>query len=285
MKQWKKVCFGLICGLTFCYGSLHAQSGIVDANAKVKPTLMVVGSYHFANPGKDIVKSKTIDVTTPERQKQILDLIARLEKFKPTKVVLECDLEDETKHRDRFAKYRAGTYQLSVNEREQLGFRLAKDLANKEIHCVDTVTDSPGNQSDYNYVEFAARHPELDARLKTWFTRIQEEGNNRDELFEKLSILDQFIAIHQPEKIENEHSGYFILPQIGIGMEYIGANWLSSWYCRNLKILANIIRITDSPNDRILAIYGGGHLKLLNQMATESRFYNIESPLKYFKRK
>lgn len=73
--------------------------------------------------------------------------------------------------------------------------------------------------------------------------------------------------------------------RIGRDKEYIGANYFSWWYGRNMQILTNIVRITDSMNDRILVVYGAGHAKLLNQLATESGFYNVESPLKYLRGK
>jgi len=274
-----------ICALLFIPNSINAQIGIVDKDAKVKPSLMILGSYHFANPGQDVVKTKVTDVSTPERQQQILEMIRRLKKYQPTKIVIECDVENETAIQERFAKYLTGDYQLSINEREQLGFRLAKELTDKKIYCVDTNTKSPGNKSDYNYVEFAARYKEMDDFLKASWKKFQDEGEKRDELFQKLSIVEQFIYLNEPSRIENDHSGYFYLTRLGKGTEYVGVNWLSSWYGRNLKILSNIIRITDSPNDKILAIYGAGHLKLLNQLATESKFYSVESPLKYLKRK
>jgi pheromone shutdown protein TraB len=52
-----------------------------------------------------------------------------------------------------------------------------------------------------------------------------------------------------------------------------------------MVILTNIIRLTDSMDDRILVVYGAGHNKLLNQLAKESDFYTVESPLKYLKSK
>lgn len=282
MKQRRIFLLALIGALLCSVQMVKAQIGMVDKDAKVKPTLIILGSYHFANPGRDVVKSKVTDVSKPERQQQILEMIARLKKYKPTKIVLECDVETGTKFEDNFAKYLAGSYQLSVNERDQLGFRLAKELGIK-IYCADTNTDSPGKDSDYDYMEFAAKHPELNAYLKDYQSKMQADGNRRDELFSTLSITKQFVYLNEPAQIENDHTHYFYLPRIGQGTEYIGANWLASWYGRNLKILANIIRITDSPSDRILAIYGAGHLKLLNQFATESKFYNVESPLKYLK--
>ena len=284
MKQSKLTFYFVInFALLFGFHGVKAQSGTVDKDAAVKPTLMVLGSYHFANPGRDVVKSKVTDVSTPDRQKQILQMIQKLEKFKPTKIVLECDVNNQDKFQDNFAKYLKGEYQLSINEREQLGFRLAKDLADKKIYCVDYNSGSPGSDSDYNYVEFAAKDKELDSLLKETWKRLQEEGNRRDALFQKLSIVQQFLYLNNPAQIENDHAHYFYLTKLAKGNEYIGDNWLSSWYGRNLKILSNIIRITDSPNDRILAIYGAGHLKLLNQLSAESKFYNVQSPLQYLK--
>jgi hypothetical protein len=73
--------------------------------------------------------------------------------------------------------------------------------------------------------------------------------------------------------------------RIGCGKEYVGAGYLSWWYRRNMVILTNFIRITDSMNERILVVYDEGHNKLLKQLAKESGFYNVESPLKYLQSK
>jgi Family of unknown function (DUF5694) len=263
--------------------SVYAQTGIVSAEAPVKPTLMVLGSYHFANPGKDVIKATVTDVSTLERQREITEMIERLEKYRPTKIAVECDVETSAPVQERFAKYLTGNYQLSVNEREQLGFRLAKSLKDKKIYCVDTNTNSPGNPADYNYFEYAAKHPELNALLKSTRKKNQDAYDRRNEQFINLPIIKQFLYLNDPIQIENDHAGYFYLLRIGEGGEYIGANWLASWYNRNFKIIANIIRIVDSPQDRVLAIYGAGHLKLLNQITIESRYFKIESPSKYLK--
>jgi hypothetical protein len=213
-----------------------------------------------------------------------MKIIAQLEKYRPTKIVVECDVETSAPVQERFAKYLAGDYELSVNEREQLGFRLAKNLKDKKIYCVDTNTDSPGNATDYNYFEYAANHPELDALLNSTQKNMQAEYDRRNERFVNQPMVKQFLYLNDPAQIENDHADYFYLLRIGEGTKYIGANWLASWYNRNFKIIAHIIRVTDSSQDRVLAIYGAGHLKLLNQIATESRYFQIESPSKYLKK-
>jgi hypothetical protein len=35
---------------------------------------------------------------------------------------------------------------------------------------------------------------------------------------------------------------------------------VSDWFRRNMRIYSNVTRPVDSPNERILMIYGNGHL-------------------------
>jgi pheromone shutdown protein TraB len=47
--------------------------------------------------------------------------------------------------------------------------------------------------------------------------------------------------------------------------DYAGPDLLAAWYQRNIRIYHNIVKLVDSPNDRILVIYGAGHLGWLQQ--------------------
>ncbi|SRR5258706_1425909 len=275
---------------TFLFGScflflstfvVKAQIGIVDRNAKIKPTLVVLGTYHVGTPGNNVVNGKVDDVTSPERQKQMMQLVARLKQFKPTKIVAECDLEDDAKTQEKYDRYLSGNYQLSKNETNQIGFRLAKELDHKKVYCVDwsDFWDDPS----INYEKYASKDAELDSFLKGVYRNSKKEIDAENARLFTLSVIDQLVLLNQPARMEKDHRVYFDLMRIGRGKEYIGANYVSWWYRRNLTILDNIIRITDSPNDRILVIYGAGHLKRLTQFAKESGFYNVESPLKYLK--
>jgi hypothetical protein len=272
------VCFLL---LTF---AVNAQVGIVDREAKIKPTLVILGTYHMGTPGNNVVNPKVNDVTTPERQQQIVALIEKLRKFKPTKIALECDHpEADAKTQEIYDKYLAGNYQLTKNETNQLGFRLAKELGHKKVYCVDW--SDFWNDPAINYEKYAAKDAELDSFLKGVHRNLKKDVDADFEKILPLSITDQLIFLNQPTRIEKAHKVYFDLMRIGRGKEYAGAGYVSWWYRRNLVILDNIIRLTDSPNDRILVIYGEGHNKLLTQFAKESGFYNVESPLKYLESK
>jgi hypothetical protein len=45
---------------------------------------MILGVYHFSNPGHDVHNAKVDDVTTPQRQAELAELATRLAQFKPT---------------------------------------------------------------------------------------------------------------------------------------------------------------------------------------------------------
>lgn len=279
----RKTFLFVVCFLSFSTFAVNAQIGIVDRDAKIKPALVILGTYHMGTPGNNVVNPKVTDVATPERQKQIVELVEKLKEFKPTKIVVECDLEDDAKTREIYERYLSGNYQLSRNETNQIGFRLAKESGHKKVYCVDwsDFWDDPS----INYMKFAAKDAELDSFLKGVNQILKKEIDSEFEKLYPLRIIDQLIFLNQPGQIEKRHKVYFDIMRIGRGKEYAGAGYLSWWYRRNMVILTNIIRLTDSPTDRILVIYGEGHNKLLNQFARESGFYNVESPLKYLKSK
>jgi hypothetical protein len=284
VKLLEKISLFVFCFLFLSTFAVKAQIGIVDRDAKIKPALVVLGTYHMGTPGNNVVNPKVADITAPERQKQIAELIERLRKFKPTKIVLECDHpEADAKTQEFYDKYLSGQYQLSKNETNQIGFRLAKKSGLKKIYCVDwsDFWDDPA----INYMKYASRDAEFDGFLKEHNRKLKEEIDAEYAKLLPLSITDQLIFVNQPAQTERDNQRYFALIRIGRGKEYIGANYVSWWYRRNMTILTNIIRLTDSQNDRILVVYGVGHAKLLNQFAKESGFYTVESPLKYLKSK
>ena len=271
------------CFLTLSSFTAYAQVGIVDRHARTKPTLVILGAYHMSATRTNIINREVDDITSPERQKQVVELIERLKKFRPTKIALECDIEDDAKVHEFYNQYLRGTRQLSKNETNQIGFRLSKELAHKKVYCVDwgIFPEDPL----YWYEKYAAKDAELNNFLTRIYDDLKKESDAETEKLMGLSVTAQLIFLNHPERVEESHQRYFEIMRIGRGREYVGANYLSWLYGRNMKIFNNIIRITDSMDDRILVIYGNGHLKLLNQFAKESSFYSVESPLKYLKSK
>jgi hypothetical protein len=94
------------------------------------------------NPGHDILNMQADDVLAPKRQAEIAQVIAALKEFQPTKIAVEADVY-EKKVPDAYSDYLAGKHELTRNETEQIGFRLAKELGRKAIYPVDADGDFP----------------------------------------------------------------------------------------------------------------------------------------------
>ncbi|MCY3551312.1 MAG: hypothetical protein OXH39_12705 [Candidatus Poribacteria bacterium] len=55
----------------------------------MKPTVMVLGTYHMANPGADAVNFEADEVLAPKRQRELQQLVEQLARFNPTKITIE----------------------------------------------------------------------------------------------------------------------------------------------------------------------------------------------------
>ena len=92
----------------------------------MKPTIMILGSSHLANPGRDGSNYKMDDVLAPKRQHEIEQLVKQLKEFNPTKIALEVDFSRNAEINAEYQGYLKGTYQLTRGEGNQIGYRLAK---------------------------------------------------------------------------------------------------------------------------------------------------------------
>ena len=97
---------------------------------------------------------------SPKRQKQVADIISRLSKFHPTKVLIEAPMGDP-KYAERYQQFLAGRYSLPANEIYQFGFKLAARSKNSTVYPIDTYgptlveEDSP---TDKRHTEFLKAH-------------------------------------------------------------------------------------------------------------------------------
>lgn len=244
-----------------------------------RPTLMILRTYHMANPGADAVNFQADDVLSPKRQEEIQQVVEGLETFRATKIALEISEDSDPECQDRYQKYLNGTYHLSRDERDQLGFRLAKRLGHSKVYPVDWNKPAvPGLNVDFE--TFAAEHGQksfIDEALEI----AQHMAEQGEDYQARASILDLLRSGNDPKNLLQMHRPYFKIARIGLGNEYPGANWVQHWYGRNLKIFVNLTRIVDSEDERILLIIGSGHAWLLRQFAQEDGFFKLEEPIDY----
>lgn len=98
---------------------------------------------------------------------------------------------------------------------------------------------------------------------------------------EETSIEKIYRFFNNKETNDFQHSTSFLsFNEIGIGSDSIGVDFVASWYKRNLHILSNLKSVSED-GDRILVLYGAGHLKLLRDFINDSLDLNYIEALDY----
>jgi hypothetical protein len=225
--------------------------------SRARAEVLVLGTYHMGNPGHDIFNMKADDVLTPKRQAEITQLLEVLKKFHPTKIAIESDAYSD-KIPKRYADYLAGKYELTANETDQIGLRLAKELGHKTVYPVDVDGDFP-YQRLVNYAKGAGKSKELDEIMGGFGEKTKQQG----EFLAAHSVLDTLLWVNADEKVAYEAGLYARLAHLGENGDWAGADLNADWYRRNIRIFSNITHLVDSPNERLLVIYGSGHLAWL----------------------
>ena len=239
--------------------ALSSSSAMAQAAPPQRAEILVLGTYHMANPGRDVFNMAADDVLAPKRQAEIAELLEVLKRFKPTKIAIESTVYEDRRPK-QYAEYLAGKYTLTANEIEQVGFRLAKELGMKAIYPVDIDGDFPW-QRVINFAKAKGQSTLLDQLMSEIGVMVKEQ----DAYLKSHSVLETLLYMNDDEKVAQDVGFYFREARLGEPGDYAGPDLLASWYQRNIRIFNNIARIVESPNERVLVIYGAGHLGWLRQ--------------------
>ncbi len=260
-------------------------------DTRKKPTVMILGSTFFTNPGINRFNTRMDDVLAPKRQREMEQLISQIKEFRPTKIAVYADDSMDVEINANYQGYLEGTYELTRNLPDQIGFRLAKQMEHPKVYCVaDWPKQRPilekidDHLMDYDAFAEANNQEHLLPSMSTSGVKVRSDVDGRIwiEREEYEPLINLYIRINQPESILADHQSYLRTARIGLKDQYPGANWVVHWwYNHNLKNFVNLTRITESTDDRILFIVGAGHVYLVQQFLEDSGEYTVESPLKY----
>ena len=228
----------------------------LSAHAQPQPPraeVLVLGVYHMANPGRDIVNMQVDDVLAPKRQAEIAEVIAVLKKFNPTKVAVEAAFNDDATPK-RYADYLAGKHELSRNETQQIGFRLAKELGHKTLYPVDADGEFPYPRL-VDYAKARGREKEFDALMG----EVREQSKATNAYLSSHTVLEALLYLNADDRVAWSVGHYYRMAHFGEPWNWAGADLVADWFRRNMRIYTNVVRLVDSPNERVLVIYGYGH--------------------------
>jgi hypothetical protein len=269
----------------FCQSKIFNPDDILVGNTK-QPQVLLVGTFHFQYFNLDVVKTavdKQVNILSPEKQKEVQELVNYIARFKPTKIVIEGEPGDTT-WGNRYKRYLNGKKVLGKNEIEQLGFRLAKQFKLDTLYGADAANiyddlfmskDSvalrptllnifSGWGDDYKY--------KCDKEICKRYDSLQKYD---EALNLKSTLLNYFKYFNTDKCLARNYGSYFNGDYFEQG-DTRGADALAmGWYNRNLRIYRNIQKATTSSNDRILVLFGQGHVAILKQLFESDPVYNL----------
>ena len=242
------------------------------------PSVLILGTDHFEKSAvQDYAKTTELDILNEQKQEEIRKIVACLKKFSPTKIVLEYPYKNQPKLTSEYQEYLSGERELSVNERHQIGFRLAKEMGHSNIFAVDW-NEEEGVPGIFEYMD---RNETVGSRqVFKDLEKIVTEANEKS----KSSTVGEYLKfLNDIQQVRRSHQLYMDIALIGEDDDPIGAKWVANyWYYRNLLIYKNIKNLA-SENDRLLVIYGVGHVHLINQFVQEGDHFSNENVGEYLK--
>jgi hypothetical protein len=257
--------------------------------------VLLLGTYHFKFSTNDMLKPEVIlDMLSLQKQCEIEEVVELLKDFRPTKVALENKLERDASLNTDYRAYREGTFHLTPWEGHQIGFRVAAALGHERVYPIDVM----GRQyeSDEELLKYARERlgqngvDVPDDRLL--FTLFDEAVAGFENIYRHLerhmanhTLREHLLYLNSPEQIRLGLAVYLAWADTAAG-DYTLPDWISGWwYNRNLRIFSNLKRITESPKDRILVIFGSGHIPILRHAVENSPKHKLVEVGEYLRRK
>ncbi len=282
MNNTKMILVTLLLGILFSNNACTQEP--IDANKKYKTAsdffqvpktkVLVVGTFHFDYPNLDAIKTEEkdkVDVLSESRQKEMSEIVRYIKKFNPNKIGIEALSNRFTQD---LKKYKNGEFELSRDERHQLGVRLAHELNLDTLYAVDAesladdLSETNPDLVDAMWKDYDWMSDELVDSLKVeWYTYT-------NELLKEVSLLEYLKHMNTPEFHQYDY-GCYLVGDFRLGYTQ-GPDVLGSyWYNRNLRIFRNVQELTENSEDRILLILGNGHASLMRQFLTFSPEYEF----------
>ncbi len=243
---------------------------------------LFIGTYHMSNPGRDVHNTKADDVLAAKRQREIAEVVMLIERYHPTKVMIEADTASQAKINQNFLESCKGARPLTGNETEQLGFRIACDMKLNAVYTVDW--NELGPIKDEESVDYRAA-VERNHQQKQYEAHLaigKKEAEKQQLILDRGTILNMLTYLNSQPYLKQNARAYFRIGMFGTVSDPIGANWIQLWFGRNVAIFNNIVRATEK-GDRVLVIYGAGHGNLLRRLATDSGVYDVQDPARWLK--
>ncbi len=263
--------------------SISAQSVDIDQHLRKGekvPQVLLVGTFHFGYPGLDSHKTKEeykLDILSEQRQEELRELLDYIKKFKPTKIMIEAG-RNTGYLMNRMRNWQKGEEELGRRESDQLAIRLAHELQLDTIYGIDapSLMTEMRRSKDSTIFEnlFADKFEDREERSNAFEDRYWDWYDVDDRMTYEMRLLDFFKFQNSDKVIERMH-GHYVLDDKYDDYKSMDGWLLLNWYSRNLRIIKNMHRIETKEDDRIMVLFGAGHMAILKHQLESTPEYEL----------
>lgn len=254
----------------------------VESSVSANPdaiSVLVLGAYHFDNPGRDVNNLDAEDVRAPARQAELEVLAEEIAAFRPTAIAIE-RVAPPPYIDNGYASFTPEALAEDRDERVQLAYRIAHNTGINRVYAIDEQpADDEPDYFPFDTVQAFVEEAGQQDRLRE-FADLSEQLLAFAEAQKTATIPELLLMVNSPEFGE---SFYWDIIRLGEGENQPGAELAAYWFMRNAKIFNKLDQVAQ-PGDRILVVYGAGHGYWLNEITARTTDYRVEPLAPYLER-
>ncbi|NVO31484.1 DUF5694 domain-containing protein [Hymenobacter lapidiphilus] len=248
----------------------------LGARAQTKPAeLLLIGTFHYDNPGLDLTKVTSVDVLAPKGQADLEMMATKIAAFGPKKVFVEWQQNDQATLDELYAHYRKGEYESYIrskytdprklnlflkNEMFQLGFRTAKKANLPRVYGIDY----QGTSFPFDSVQQAIRAAGQTAIQQRIDAALKKFGDDFNRKASTMTLRELMLDANTPADLTANKGLYLdIFNRAGAVDNYAGPYLVSEWYRRNLYMYSVVQKLTEPADDKVMVLVGSGHAAII----------------------
>jgi hypothetical protein len=249
--------------------------------------ILLLGTFHFHNPGADIAKTKTFDVMTPKVQAELENITRKISVFHPDKIFVEWPWDEQKELDELYQAYLGPNYEQYVatkyaknrhnfylkNEIIQLAFRAGKKAKLTRIYALDYNKTNFPFDSVMKSMQ-AAKQTDLIQKSQDAIKHYEASQNKKLETYTLTQLL---LDANSKEELALNKGLYLeILNRAGSPDNFAGAFLVSEWYRRNLYMYSLMQKNMTDQDSKALILVGSGHAAMMQEFIAADRQFRLK---------
>ncbi|NJB71639.1 hypothetical protein GGR42_002101 [Saonia flava] len=244
--------------------------------------VLLIGTFHYNNPGADVAKTKSFDILNEKSQKELQQISSRIKKYNPTKIFVEWPYNEQKELDSLYQLYLKDLYfkndSLSdfylKNEIFQLAFRVAKENNLETVYGVDY------NETIFPYGDVMGeiednKQLQLKEEIENAISKFTVDFDDKIDSDASLKELTYFVNSKNMRDISNDlHNN--LIPLAGSMDDFKGVFLTSEWYKRNLYMWSFVQKQTKDTDERIMVLVGSSHAAIIELFIKENINWRIK---------